>query len=125
MPHLDVYGWDNSPWVQTVLLGLYVLFGIIQCHCSIPVPTIAVLQNDPRLTRMRSWIGTMQERFADYDHLYSGLYFEPHSPVPMWTTPLERAAFWLGSIFMVALFPITVPMILFFAIRIPRAPLEG
>ena len=100
------------------------LFGIIQCHCSIPVPPIAALQEDPKLARLRSWIGTMQERFADYGHLYSGVYFEPHSPAPLRTTPLEQAAFWLGSIFMLTSFPITIPLILFFAIRIPRPTLH-
>ena len=100
------------------------LFGIIQCHCSIPVPPIAALQKDPKLTRLRTWIGRMQERFADYGHLYSGVYFEPHSPPPVRTTRLERAAFWLGSAFMLASFPITISLIAFFAIRVPRTELK-
>jgi hypothetical protein len=94
--------------------------GIIQCHCSIPVPPIAALQEDPRLGRMRSWIGTMQQRFAGYGRLYSGVYFEPHAPAPTPTTRVEQAAFWMGSIFMLVSFPITVPLILYFAVRVPR-----
>ncbi len=97
------------------------LFGIIQCHCSIPVPPIATMQSDPKLTRLRAWIGAMQRRFADYRHLYSGVYFEPRSPAPLAATSLEQAAFWLGSISMLILFPITIPLILFFASRIQRS----
>ena len=100
------------------------LFGIIQCHCSIPVPPIAAMQEDPGLKRLRAWIGTMQERFAGYDHLYSGLYFDPKSPAPIETTALEQAAFWVGPMFMLALFPITIPLILFFAIRARSLPLQ-
>ncbi|MCZ6617816.1 MAG: hypothetical protein O7E57_06755 [Gammaproteobacteria bacterium] len=81
-------------------------------------------QKDPKLVGLRSWIGAMQERFAGYSHLYSGVYFEPYSPAPMRTTPFEQAAFWLDSIFMLALFPITIPLILFFVMRIPRPPLR-
>lgn len=101
------------------------LFGITQCHCSIPVPPLAALQNDPRLERLRTWIGSMQERFADYSHLYSGVYFEPRSPAPIRSSRLEQTAFWLGAVFMVISFPITIPLILFFAIRTPRSPLDG
>ena len=95
----------------------FLLFGIIQCHCSVYVPPVAALQTDPRLDRVRAWIGAMQERFADYLHLYSGVYFSPHSPPPIWATPADRVAFWLGSLFMIGLFPITVPLIAFLAIR--------
>jgi glutathione S-transferase len=94
------------------------LFGIIQCHCSIPVPPITALQEDPALMRLRTWLGIMQERFASYPHLYSGLYFEPHFPPPARSSRLDRSAFWFGSAFMLLAFPITIPLILFFARRI-------
>lgn len=99
------------------------LFGIIQCHCSILVPPISALQKDPRLTRMRSWIASMQKRFIGYCHLYSGVYFEPYSPAPEQATHLEQTAFWLGSVVMLVFFPITIPLILFLAIRVPRGNL--
>ena len=62
----------------------------------------------------------MQQRFAGYGRLYSGVYFEPHAPAPTPTTRLEQAAFWLGSMFMLVSFPITVPLILYLAIRVQR-----
>ncbi len=93
------------------------LFGIIQCHCSIPVPPILALQQDPKLPRLRAWIGIMQERFADYPHLYSGVYFAPHAPAPEPASKIERAAFWLGAVCMLIAFPITLSLIGFYARR--------
>ena len=101
------------------------LFGILQCHCSILVPPVVALQEDPRLAGMRKWIGAMQQRFAGYQHLYSGVFFEPHSTAPVPCPPLERAAFWLGSAFMIAAFPISVPLIVYFASRARRTPVEA
>jgi glutathione S-transferase len=95
----------------------FLLFGIIQCHCSIYVPPVAALQSDPRLAKLRGWIARMQERFSNYDHLYSGAYFAPHSRLPAWASPLERIMFWLGAAVMIAAFPITVPLVAFLAIR--------
>lgn len=96
------------------------LFGVIQCHCSIPVPPVASLQKDSRLNNTRSWIATMQEHFCDYPHLYSGVYFEPYSSAPEHATGLERVAFWLGLTFMLIALPVTIPLIFFFAIRARR-----
>jgi len=96
------------------------LFGIIQCHCSIPVPPIQALQQDPRLDRVRAWIAAMQERFSDYKHLYSGVYFEPHSLPPVPASLFERTIFWLGSAVMILSFPVTVPLIAFLVLRVPR-----
>ncbi len=95
------------------------LFGIIQCHCSIPVPPLLALQSDPRLTCTRQWIGEMQKHFAGsgYSSLYSGVYFQPHSAGPKPATPLDQLAFWLGSIVVVAFFYITVPLVGLLAYR--------
>lgn len=97
------------------------LFGVVQCHCSITVPPIQAMQTDPRLSSLREWIAAMHERFADYSHLYSGTYFEPHMPVPPQATPIEQIAFWLGAVVMVVLFPITVPLVAFLASRVRRS----
>ncbi len=99
----------------------FLLFGIVQCHCSIYVPPVTALQTDTRLGKLRAWIGRMQERFNDYNHLYSGAYFAPHSRPPVWDSPLQRTTFWLGAVFMVAMFPITIPLIAFLAIRNRRS----
>jgi hypothetical protein len=93
------------------------LFGIVQCHCSIPVPPISALQSDPRLTCTRRWIGEMQKHFADYPSLYSGVYFEPHSSAPEPAKSMEQMAFWLGSLSMIAFFWITVPLVAVLAYR--------
>ncbi len=95
----------------------YLLFGIIQCHCSIYVPPVTALQTDERLTALRAWISRMQQRFEQYPYLYSGLYFPPHKQPPTPDSAINRLAFWLGGISMVALFYITVPLIIFLAIR--------
>jgi len=97
----------------------FLAFGIIQCHCSVYVPPVTALQTDPRLDRVRDWIGAMQERFCGYRHLYSGTCFPPFAPPPTWASKLDRAAFWLGLGVMIALFPLTVPLVAFLAIR-PR-----
>ncbi len=90
------------------------LFGIIQCHCSIPVPTLYELQSDPRLTETRAWIGRMQTHFADYPNLYSNVYFQPYALGPKPAAGLDQFAFWMGAIFWIGLFPITVPVIAYF-----------
>jgi hypothetical protein len=95
----------------------FLLFGIIQCHCSIYVPPIAALQTDPRLETLRCWISTMQARFKDYDRLYSGMYFAPHTAPPTPASGGQRMAFWLGAAFMTAAFPVTLPLAAYLAIR--------
>ena len=95
----------------------FLLFGIVQCHCSIPVPPVLALQSDPRLVCTRRWIAEMQKHFADYPSLYSGVYFEPHSAPPKPATAIEQVAFWAGSIFMIALWWITLPLIALLAYR--------
>ena len=93
------------------------LFGIIQCHCSIPVPPLYALQSDSRLVFTRRWIGEMQKFFCNYDSLYSGIYFEPFSTPPETAKSLDQAAFWLGSVVMVLFFWLTVPLIAVLAHR--------
>jgi len=99
----------------------FLLFGVIQCHCSIYVPPVTALQSDPRLGNLRAWIGTMQAKFSDYDHLYSAVYFPPFSKPPTWATPLNRVSFWLGAAFMFVAFPVTFPLVAFLAIRNRRS----
>lgn len=96
------------------------LFGMVQCHCSIPSPPVSVLQNDPRLGLVRAWIGAMHVRFAGYPLCYSGTYFQPLLRAPQPAVPRERAAFWAGLGLTVLLSPITVPIIALLAWRVRR-----
>ena len=90
------------------------LFGAVQCHCSIPVPTVDVLRNDPKLERVREWIGAMQRLCVDYQHLYSGIFFDPALPEPRPSPIAERSSFWVGSVVTVLVFPITLPLWYFY-----------
>ena len=110
-PFLD----GEEPGIRDLLL-----FGIVQCHCSTLVPPVPTMQKEPGLSGLRAWIGLMQGRFADYPHLYSGVYFEPHAPAPEPSTPFERTAFWLGVSCMWLALPITLPMIVFLALTARR-----
>ncbi|HIG43317.1 MAG: hypothetical protein ABGY96_07930 [bacterium] len=97
-----------------------ILFGIIQCHCSIPVPPLTALTDDERLTRLREWMGSMNVRFSNYPYLYSGAYFEPWNITFAPATLLDQAAFWEGAIIMVCLFPVTVPLVFYLMSKVPR-----
>ena len=93
------------------------LFGIVQCHCSIPhTPLVGAIQSDPALPQYRKWIARMQEHFDDYAHMYSGAYFEPSTPVAQRSSLSERAAYWFGALSMFLLLPITLITIFFLAL---------
>lgn len=94
------------------------LFGLVQMFSSIPVPERVILQEDPSLERLRVWVGAMQQRFADYDHLYSATDHEPKRPAPPTTTVSERIAFWLGGATMFLAFPITIPLVVGYVARV-------
>ena len=96
------------------------LFGMVQCHCSLPSLPVRVLQNDPRLALTRAWIGSMHVHFAGYPHCYSGAYFEPHLPEPEPAGRSERAAFRAGVGLTILLAPVTVPIIALLALRVRR-----
>ena len=96
------------------------LFGLVQMFSSIPVPERAMLQEDPSLERLRAWVRAMQQRFADYDHLYSATDHEPKRPAPPTTTVSERIAFWLGGATMFLAFPITIPLVVVYVARVRR-----
>ncbi len=85
------------------------LFGIVQCHCSIPyAPLIETIQSDPALPQYRKWITRMQEHFADYKHLYSGQHFGTEAPAALRSGLVERVTYWFGALFMLLLLPITL-----------------
>lgn len=95
------------------------LFGIIQCHASIPVPPLESLMNDEPLANMRRWIASMHERFSDYPNLYSGSYFEPRRPQPVSASLVQRLMFYLGLMTMILALPITLPLAFVLMQKVP------
>jgi glutathione S-transferase len=110
-PYLD----GEAPGIRDMLL-----FGVIQCHSSIPVPPLQALRRDERLAGLRRWIGRMQERFNDYPHIYSGRYFEPYLPQPAAASPLQQVIFYLGLLTMIMAFPVTIPLVFVLMKKVPR-----
>ena len=98
----------------------FMLFGILQCHASVPVPPLEPLVDDDRFSGLRSWVAAMHERFASYPHLYSGPYFEPRLDVPVPATFFQRCVFYVGLVVMFGLFPITLPGVFYLASKAPR-----
>lgn len=96
------------------------LFGVVQCHSSIPVPPLEPLRSDQRLRGMRRWITAMQEHFKDYPYLYSGRYFQPNLPQPVPADLLQRVIFYLGLLFMFLSFPLTLLLVFVLARKVPR-----
>ena len=110
-PFLD----GASPGTRDMLL-----FGIVQCHASIPVAALRALRNDARLEGLRRWIGHMQARFKDHPHLYSGAYFEPVLSQPEEANFGQRFIFYIGLLTLFALFPLTLALVFVLMRRVPR-----
>ena len=89
-----------------------VMFGIIQCHASIPVPALNSLLNDQRLINLRKWVSTMQNYFKEYPHLYTAKFFKSDIPEANSANLFQIVSFFLGLIVMVLAFPITIPLVL-------------
>ena len=113
---------SNQPFIDGDALGIrdFLLFGVVQCHPSIPTAPLESLQHDERLPMMRRWIATMQERFRDCPHLYSGAYFEPKLAQPEPATRVQRAIFYLGLVTMFVAFPVTLPLVFLLMRKAPR-----
>jgi glutathione S-transferase len=93
------------------------LFGLVQMCASIPVPAIQLLQHEPKLERLRSWISAMQDRFGDYTHLYTATLFEPKRPETKAAGPIERALFWCGAAMMWLTLPISLAITFYLGLR--------
>ena len=113
---------SDAPFIDGEVPGSrdLLLFGIVQCHSSIPVPPLEALRNDQRLDHLRAWIGRMQSRFATSGHLYSGRYFEPFIDPPAVASRLQQGLFYLGFTCVLLCLPITLPLAIFYIVRTPR-----
>ena len=89
-----------------------VMFGIIQCHASIPVPALNSLLNDQRLINLRKWVNTMQNYFKEYPHLYTAKFFKSDNPEANSANLFQIVSFFFGLIVIVLAFPITIPLVL-------------
>jgi hypothetical protein len=97
-----------------------VMFGIIQCHASIPVPALNSLLNDQRLINLRKWVSTMQNYFKEYPHLYTAKFFKSDNPEANSANFFQIVSFFFGLIVMVLAFPITIPLVLILMSRVEK-----
>ena len=97
-----------------------VMFGIIQCHASIPVPALNSLLNDQRLINLRKWVSTMQNYFKEYPHLYTAKFFKSDNPEANSANLFQLVSFFFGLIVMVLAFPITIPLVLILMSRVEK-----
>jgi hypothetical protein len=97
-----------------------VMFGIIQCHASIPVPALNSLLNDQRLINLRKWVSTMQDYFKEYPHLYTAKFFKSDNPEANSANFFQIVSFFFGLIVMVLAFPITIPLVLILMSRVEK-----
>ena len=89
-----------------------IMFGMVQCHASIPVPALDALLNDKRLQNVRKWISKMQDYFSEYPYLYSAKFFQSDAPEADSANFFQIVVFFLGLLIMVLAFPITIPLVL-------------
>ena len=97
-----------------------VMFGIIQCHASIPVPALHSLLNDQRLPNLRKWVNTMQNYFKGYPHLYTAKFFKSGIPEANSATLFQIVSFFCGLVVMILAFPITIPLVLILMSRVEK-----
>ena len=97
-----------------------VMFGIIQCHASIPVPALNSLLNDQRLINLRKWVNTMQNYFKGYPYLYTAKFFKSDNPEANSANLFQIVSFFFGLIVMVLAFPITIPLVLILMSRVEK-----
>ena len=97
-----------------------VMFGIIQCHASIPVPALNSLLNDLRLINLRKWVNTMQNYFKEYPHLYTAKFFKSDIREANSANLFQIVSFFFGLIVMVLAFPITIPLVLILMSRVEK-----
>ena len=101
-----------------------IMFGMVQCHASIPVPALDALLNDKRLQNVRKWISKMQDYFSEYPYLYSAKFFQSGAPEADSANFFQIVVFFLGLLIMVLAFPITIPLVLILMGRVEQSRIK-
>ena len=92
----------------------FMLLGVIECHASVPVPPMRTIVEDPRLGNLRGWIERMHSALPAYPYFYSAMHLESGARKPEAASLVSRAAFFSGALVMVAAFPLTLAVIIYF-----------
>ena len=112
--------WENTlhaskcPFIDGEKPGTrdFILFGVVQCHSSIPVPALDALLIDERLNNLRTWIVTMQKRFQEYPYLYSVKHFGSDASQPKNAGIFQMGVFFIGLSIIFLLLPISIAAVL-------------
>jgi len=102
-----------------------VMFGMVQCHSSIPVPALDALINDQRLNNIRKWINNMQDYFREYPYLYSAKFFDSGVSEAGSTNLFQIMVFFFGVLIMFLAFPITIPLVLILMGRVEQSRIKN
>ena len=97
-----------------------IMFGIVQCHSSIPVPALYALINDNRLNNVRRWILNMQDYFREYPYLYSAKFFDSGVSEVDSANLTQIIVFFFGILIMFLAFPITLPLVMILMGRVQQ-----
>tara|TARA_Y100000766_G_scaffold38102_1_gene27848 strand:- start:156 stop:995 length:840 start_codon:yes stop_codon:yes gene_type:complete len=97
-----------------------IMFGIIQCHSSIPVPALYALINDNRLNNLRRWILNMQDYFREYPYLYSAKFFDSGVSEVDSANLTQIIVFFFRILIMFLAFPITLPLVMILMGRVQQ-----
>ena len=102
-----------------------IMFGMVQCHSSIPVPALDALMNDQRLNNLRKWIHNMQDYFREYPYLYSAKFFDSGVSEAGSTNLFQIMVFFFGVLIMFLAFPITIPLVLILMGRVEQSRIKN
>ena len=123
----DLIDSSDGPFIEGDKPGSkdMIMFGMIQCHSSIPVPALDALINDQRLKSLRKWIHCMQDYFKKYPYLYSAKFFDSGVSEAGSANPFQITVFFFGALIMFLAFPITIPLALILMGRVEQSRIKN
>ena len=123
----DLIDSSDGPFIEGDKPGSkdMIMFGMIQCHSSIPVPALDALIHDKRLQSLRKWIHCMQDYFKEYPYLYSAKFFNSGVSEAGSANPLQIIVFFFGVLIMFLAFPITIPLALILMGRVEQSRIKN